>query len=47
MRLSKGEEIGIARGTPRLGEHEDYVFGDLLGLTTAERGALQDEGVIH
>lgn len=47
MRLSKGEEIGIARGTPQLGEHEDYVFGDLLGLSRAERQALQDEQVIH
>lgn len=47
MRLSKGEEIGIARGTPQLGEHEDYVFGELLGLTRAQRQALQDEEVIH
>lgn len=47
MRMSKGEEIGITRGTPRLGEHENFVFGDLLGLTLAERQALQDEQVIH
>ncbi|TAK99215.1 MAG: CoA transferase [Rhodospirillaceae bacterium] len=47
MRMSKGEEIGIASGTPQLGEHEDYVFGELLGLTRAERQALQDEKVIH
>jgi crotonobetainyl-CoA:carnitine CoA-transferase CaiB-like acyl-CoA transferase len=47
IRLSKGEEIGITRGTPQLGEHEDYVFGDLLKLTRAERQALQDEEVIH
>lgn len=46
MRLSKGDEIGIARGTPQLGEHEDYVYGDLLGMTQAERQALQDEEVI-
>lgn len=46
MLLSKGEDIGIERGTPELGEHEDYVFGDLLGLTRAERKALEDEGVI-
>lgn len=47
MRLSKGAEIGIARGTPKLGEHEDYVFGQLLGMTSAERQALQDEQVIY
>ncbi|CAN7663622.1 CoA transferase [Phenylobacterium sp. LjRoot225] len=47
MRLSKGSEIGIARGTPKLGEHEDYVYGELLGMTKAERQALQDENVIY
>ncbi len=47
MRLSKGEDIGIASGTPKLGEHEDYVFGALLGLSTAQRQALEDEEVIH
>jgi crotonobetainyl-CoA:carnitine CoA-transferase CaiB-like acyl-CoA transferase len=47
MRLSKGDDIGIASGTPRLGEHEDYVFGALLGLSTAERRSLEDEEVIH
>lgn len=47
MRLSKGPEIGINRGTPRLGEHEDYVYGELLGMSRAERQALEDEGVIY
>jgi len=47
MLLSKGEEIGISRGTPQLGEHEAYVFGDLLGLAAAERKALEDEEVIY
>ena len=47
MRLSKGEEIGIHRGTPKLGEHEDYVYGELLGLTKAERQALEDTEVIY
>lgn len=31
---------GIDRPSPRLGEHDDYVFGSLLGLSTAQRGAL-------
>lgn len=47
MRLSKGAEIGIDRGTPKLGEHEDYVYGELLGMSRAERQALQDEEVIY
>ncbi|MET0364828.1 MAG: CoA transferase [Sphingobium sp.] len=47
MRLSKGADIGIERGTPRLGEHEDHVYGDLLNLTKAERQALEDEEVIY
>ena len=47
MRLSKAEDIGIASGTPALGGHEDYVFGELLGMSKAERQALEDEEVIH
>jgi crotonobetainyl-CoA:carnitine CoA-transferase CaiB-like acyl-CoA transferase len=47
MRLSKGAEIGIDRGTPKLGEHEDYVYGELLGMSTAERKGLEDEEVIY
>ncbi len=46
MRLSKGQDIGIQRGTPGLGEHEDYVYGELLGITRAERAALEDAEVI-
>ncbi|HUD30250.1 MAG TPA: CoA transferase [Novosphingobium sp.] len=47
MRLSGGEGIGIARGTPALGEHEDYVYGELLGLGREERRRLEDDRVIH
>lgn len=47
MRLSKGEEIGIHRGTPKLGEHEDYVYGELLGMSSGERKALEDAEVIY
>ncbi|MDE2597506.1 MAG: CoA transferase [Sphingomonadales bacterium] len=46
MRLSKGDEIGIDRGTPQLGEHEDYVYGELLGMGRAERDALEASEVI-
>lgn len=47
MRLSKSTNIGIGHGTPRLGEHEDYVFGELLGMTRAERQILEQAEVIH
>ena len=47
MRLSKGEDIGIHRGTPALGEDEDYVYGELLGLTRGERQALEGGEVIY
>jgi crotonobetainyl-CoA:carnitine CoA-transferase CaiB-like acyl-CoA transferase len=47
MRLSKGSEIGIHRGTPKLGEDEDYVYGELLGLSRGERTALEESEVIY
>jgi crotonobetainyl-CoA:carnitine CoA-transferase CaiB-like acyl-CoA transferase len=47
MRMSKGANIGIHSGTPKLGEHEDYVYGGLLKMTKAERQALEDAEVIY
>jgi len=47
IRLSKSPDVGIEMGTPRLGEHEDYVFGELLGMAATERRVLQDEQVIY
>ena len=47
MRLSKGADIGIHSGTPKLGEHEDYVYGELLGLTRTERDALEAAEIIY
>lgn len=47
MRLSKGADIGIERGTPKLGEHEDFVYGELLGMNAQERQSLQDAEVIY
>lgn len=40
-------EVGIDRLVPRLGEDEDYVFGELLGLSASERQSLIDEKVIY
>lgn len=37
---------GIARGAPCLGEHNDHVFGEVLGLAPAEIAALREQGVI-
>jgi crotonobetainyl-CoA:carnitine CoA-transferase CaiB-like acyl-CoA transferase len=36
----------IARGAPLLGQHNDYVYGELLGLPSAEIDELRDEGVL-
>jgi benzylsuccinate CoA-transferase BbsF subunit len=36
----------IARGAPCLGEHNQRVFGDLLGLSSGEIDALRADGVI-
>lgn len=47
MCLSKGAEIGIDSGTPQLGEHEDFVYGDLLGMSQKERRRLEETEVIY
>lgn len=36
----------IERGAPRLGADNDYVFGDLLGVSESEIDALRAEGVV-
>jgi benzylsuccinate CoA-transferase BbsF subunit len=45
--FSDSPEIGIDTGTPGLGEHEDYVFGELLGLSGAERDRLVEREIIY
>lgn len=47
MRLSKGSEVGIHRGTPELGQDEGYVYGELLGLDCKARAALEEAEVIY
>ena len=37
----------LARGTPTLGEHEAYVYGELLGLTQREIDTLALEKIIY
>jgi len=46
VRFSKST-TGLDRGTPRLGEDEEYVFGQLLGIGAEERTALIDQRVIY
>lgn len=45
-RFSQTDDIGIKRLTPDLGQDEDYVFGELLGLSTAQRASLEAQEVI-
>jgi crotonobetainyl-CoA:carnitine CoA-transferase CaiB-like acyl-CoA transferase len=45
-RFSKTNEVGIRRLTPALGQDEDYVFGELLGLSSAQRADLEAREVI-
>lgn len=44
-RLSR--EAGIADAAPRLGQHNDHVFQNLLGMSAAEQQALVAAGVIR
>jgi crotonobetainyl-CoA:carnitine CoA-transferase CaiB-like acyl-CoA transferase len=45
-RFSKTAEVGIRRLTPALGQDEEYVFGELLGLSAAQRADLEQREVI-
>jgi crotonobetainyl-CoA:carnitine CoA-transferase CaiB-like acyl-CoA transferase len=45
-RFSKSQNVGIRRLTPALGQDEDYVFGELLGLSSAQRADLERREVI-
>lgn len=45
-RFSRTQDVGIRRLTPALGQDEDYVFGELLGLSSAQRAELEQREVI-
>jgi crotonobetainyl-CoA:carnitine CoA-transferase CaiB-like acyl-CoA transferase len=36
----------MERGAPCLGQHNEYVYGEILGLSGSEIAALAEEGVI-
>jgi crotonobetainyl-CoA:carnitine CoA-transferase CaiB-like acyl-CoA transferase len=38
-------EATIGQGAPRLGEHNAYVFGDILGLSADEQARLAESGI--
>jgi benzylsuccinate CoA-transferase BbsF subunit len=46
-RFGRTDEVGIRRLTPALGQDEDYVFGELLGLDSARRRDLEAREVIY
>ena len=41
-----GTPAVIARHSPLIGEHNDHVFGNMLGISAAEIARLKDEEVI-
>jgi len=46
-RFSKSDQPSIERGTPELGEHENYVYGELLGMGRKEYDGLVADNVIY
>lgn len=46
VRFGDTDATGIRRLTPKLGQDEDYVFGELLGLSAARRRDLEAREVI-
>ena len=46
FRLSDAD-AGYERTSPLLGEHNEMVLGELLGMSTAEIGRLREEGVLE
>lgn len=45
-RFGRSADVGIRRLTPELGQDEDYVFGELLQLSRAQRDELETREVI-
>ena len=46
-RFAGDDTPGITRGTPELGGDEEYVYGELLGLSRAQIGALVEDEAIY
>jgi crotonobetainyl-CoA:carnitine CoA-transferase CaiB-like acyl-CoA transferase len=43
----EGRQKGNYNPPPLLGQHNDYVFGELLGLSNAEIARLKEEKIIY
>ena len=41
-----GKRLGVRRPPPRLGEHDDEIYGELLGLSPAEIEALRRDEIL-
>ena len=41
-----GADVPVPAGAPRLGEHNEQIWGSVLGLTPAEIADLRTRGVI-
>ena len=41
------DQAEVTDGAPRLGQHNAYVFGEILGLSAAEQTRLERAGVIR
>jgi crotonobetainyl-CoA:carnitine CoA-transferase CaiB-like acyl-CoA transferase len=46
-RFGRTNDVGIRRLTPTLGQDEDYVFGELLGLSSAQRSDFEAREIIY
>jgi benzylsuccinate CoA-transferase BbsF subunit len=43
----EGDGVGVHRHGPLIGQHNDYVLGEILGMPAAEIERLTREGVLH
>ena len=46
-RFERGDKVGIRRLTPELGQDEDYIYGELLGLSSHQRRELEEREIIR
>ena len=46
FRLSDAE-AGYVRTSPLLGEHNEMVLGEILGMASGEMARLRDEGILE
>jgi crotonobetainyl-CoA:carnitine CoA-transferase CaiB-like acyl-CoA transferase len=47
IRFSRCADVGLRSGTPGLGEGEEYVYGELLGLSAVQRRRMTEDHLIY